>query len=255
MSLASEGLLGALADEVDRVALLALVQDFEVQVRSCGAAGVTHQRDGLAFLHFVADSYEVFGIVRVAGCVAIAVVDLDEFAISVTLGRPGNYAVSDGENFGARLACEVDAPVIGRLAGKWVRAFAEVRGHPAGGDGPSLRRYTGDELLVGQYALQRTGLRFPVVQLLVEVLHRLQHFGHGDRRSKVGFFRTAEGRLGIEVEFAVGQVRHLRQAPAERIEADHPGVHLSDPDRERIKRVFRLLPRHLDRFALRFDLR
>src|SRR5690606_41480053 len=127
MSLASEGLLGALADEVDRVALLALVQDFEVQVRSCGAAGVTHQRDGLAFLHFVADSYEGFGIVRVAGCVAIAVVDLDEFAISVTLGRPGNYAVSDGENFGARLACEVDAPVIGRLAGKWVRAFAEVQ--------------------------------------------------------------------------------------------------------------------------------
>ena len=35
-------LLGALADEIDRVDLLALVQDFEVQVGAGGAAGVAH---------------------------------------------------------------------------------------------------------------------------------------------------------------------------------------------------------------------
>src|SRR5690606_20179689 len=70
------------ADEIDRIDLAALVQHLEMQVRAGRAAGVAHERHGLAFLHLVADLHEVLGVVRIAGGVAVPVIDLDHLAVA-----------------------------------------------------------------------------------------------------------------------------------------------------------------------------
>ncbi len=77
-------LIGALADKRHGIDPLTVAQHFEVQIRARRAARVTHQRNGLTFPDFLANINEVFRIVRVTGCISIAVIDFDQFAETVT---------------------------------------------------------------------------------------------------------------------------------------------------------------------------
>ena len=71
----------------------AVPQHLEVQVGAGRAAGFTHEGTVCPFLDLVTDGDEVFGIVRIAGRVAVAVIDLDHDAVAVALGGPGNHTV------------------------------------------------------------------------------------------------------------------------------------------------------------------
>ena len=73
-----------------------------------------------------ADDDEVFGIMRVASGVTIAVVDLDKLAEAVSIRRPGHDAISNCDDFRTVLASEIHAAMLGGLAGERIRAFAEV---------------------------------------------------------------------------------------------------------------------------------
>ncbi|MDZ7645148.1 MAG: hypothetical protein U5K76_13650 [Woeseiaceae bacterium] len=84
----------------------------------------------------------------------------------------------------------------------------------------------------------------------------IEHLRH--RRGGAGrvrLFGAAEGRRGVEIELAVLQVRHLRQAAAQRVQANDAGVHLADAQGERIERVFGLPTRGGNRGPLCVEFR
>ena len=103
-----------------------------MQVRAGGASRVAHQSDRLTFSDLFAHGDQVFFIVRVAGRIAIAVVNLDEIAKPVAIRRPGDDAIRDRDDFRACFASEINALVIGRFSSKGNRASPEVGGHVAG---------------------------------------------------------------------------------------------------------------------------
>ena len=72
-----------MADKGDGIDPFAVTQHFEMQVRAGGATGFAHQRDRLAFPDFLTNRDKIFGVVRIAGCITVAVVDLDQFAKSI----------------------------------------------------------------------------------------------------------------------------------------------------------------------------
>ena len=86
---------------------------------------------GLTFLHRVADRDQHALVVRVAGDVAIAVIDLDRLAVAEAILRIGHDAGGDRDDLRAGRAGEVDAAVKGVAAGERIGAMAEVRGDPA----------------------------------------------------------------------------------------------------------------------------
>ncbi len=54
------------------------------------------------------------------------------------------------------------------------------------------------------------------------------------RRLTIGRDFTANGRRVTEVEFAVIEIRHARQALTQGIQANDVGIHLSDATRQRV---------------------
>ena len=86
---------------------------------------------------------------------------------------------------------------------------------------------------------------------MVERCHRFDDFRHGDVRPRLHrFFRATERGRGIEVEFAILDVGHVRQAAAQRIETNHARIHLREPDGKRVERVFVTLADRVDVFLL-----
>ncbi len=57
---------------------------------------------------------------------------------------------------------------------------------------------------------------------------------------------TADGRGALEIEFAVVDVRHLREAFAQRVETDDVGIHLADAHRDRVDAALQLGLQFLD---------
>ena len=89
------GLPGRSADEIDRIYSPPVLQDLEVQVRTGRAAGFAHQGNGLTLLHLVADSDEIFRIMRIPRRIAVTVVDLDHQPVAIAFGGPRHHAVRD----------------------------------------------------------------------------------------------------------------------------------------------------------------
>ena len=54
-----------------------------MQIRPGSTTGVTHKGNDLPFANFVADSNEIFRIMRVARGIAIAVIDFNKLAKAV----------------------------------------------------------------------------------------------------------------------------------------------------------------------------
>ena len=98
-----------LADKLGRVDRLAVTMDLEMHVRPSRPAGRAHQRDGLALRHLVTDSYEVDLIVAIARYVAVAMLDLDQVAVTITITRPGYDAIAHSNDFRSMLAGKIDA--------------------------------------------------------------------------------------------------------------------------------------------------
>src|SRR5688572_150726 len=69
-------------DEGHRIHGTALLQHLEMQVRAGGAAGGSHQRDGLAFLYGVADLHQRALVVAITSDVTVAVIDFDGAAVA-----------------------------------------------------------------------------------------------------------------------------------------------------------------------------
>jgi hypothetical protein len=109
----------------------------------------------------------------------------------------------------------------GRRAGSARRASSTAARSPA----PQLGVARGDLLL-------------EAVQQCVEI--RGLHGG-----ADVGF-RAAHGRLAAEVEFAPVDVGHLREALAQRVEADDVGIHLADAHGHRVDAALQLGLQFLD---------
>jgi len=76
-------LFGALADIRYGIDPSTVLQYFEVQIRPCRAARVTHQRDCLTFPDFLANRDEIFRIMRITSCVTVAVINFDQFAKTI----------------------------------------------------------------------------------------------------------------------------------------------------------------------------
>src|SRR5688572_11752561 len=85
---------GALGFHVgDRVDRTAVEPDFEMAMRAGGAAARTDLDDSMAGMDARADVGDVARVVRVAGHVAVAVVDLDHIAVTAALAGPGHHAI------------------------------------------------------------------------------------------------------------------------------------------------------------------
>ena len=75
--------------------------------------------------------------------------------------------------------------------------------------------------------LERGELGVPQVHLALEAVEHVGEIGDLGADAVVGF-RAAGRRLAVEIELALVDVRHVREALAQRIEPDHVGVHLAE---------------------------
>src|SRR5690606_23256560 len=116
-----------LLDVGHRIDRLAVAQHLEVQVGPGRAPGVAEPRDDLAALHGVADGDEIRRVVRVAGHVAVAVIDLDELAVTLTRPGPDHDARADRQHLAALAAGKVDPLVERAAAGERIGPLAEAR--------------------------------------------------------------------------------------------------------------------------------
>jgi hypothetical protein len=128
-----------------------------------------------------------------------------------------------------------------------VRPTAELRGDVARGDWPALGPHLVTQLAVQEQILEHGELAASVGQLLVEHLERADDAVDLHRlRRREGLLGAAQRRHGAEIELAVLEARHLRQAPAERVEPHDVCIHLADAQRERVEVLLQRTPRGID---------
>src|SRR5262249_54343118 len=70
-----------------------------------------------------------------------------------------------------------------------------------------------------------------------------------------GLFGAAERRLAREIELAVLEAGHLREASAERIEPHDVGIHLAETERERVEIPLKRVARPVENRLLVRDFR
>src|SRR3546814_12494776 len=87
-----------LAEELARVEHAAVLPDFEMHVGAGGAAGRAGLGDLLAAAHQVTDLHAQPRVVRVAGDVAVAVVDFDHLAVARAPAREADHAAGHGQH-------------------------------------------------------------------------------------------------------------------------------------------------------------
>ena len=106
--------------------MLAVLDDFEVEVGPGRASGRADQADLLARRYALPGMGAKARHVGIAGDQAVAVVDLD--AVAITLPAPGktDCAGGGGEDRCADVALEIEPGVEGPAAGKRVGAIAEA---------------------------------------------------------------------------------------------------------------------------------
>src|SRR5690606_11749655 len=92
---------GCSVDVRHRIDLLAVPQHLEMEIRAGGAARVAEPGDNLTSLHGVAERDEVRRVMRVAGNVTVAVVDLDELAVALPGAGPDHDTRPDRHDLAA----------------------------------------------------------------------------------------------------------------------------------------------------------
>jgi hypothetical protein len=88
-----------------------------------------------------------------------------------------------------------------------------------------------------------------------EVIEHRGQVGRSDGATFDQAFGTADGRLAIEIEFALVEIRHLGEPAAQRVETDHMCVHLADAAGERVEALLHIAAGRGDVGALLFELR
>src|SRR6185295_8195702 len=204
-----EILLRVATDEAHRIDLAAVLEHFEVHVRTGGTTRGPHVRERVAARHGLAHAHGETGVVAVTGHEAIAVADLHEIAVPRLFSGIGDYAGCDGHDVGTLWTREIDALVDRLVAGERVLALAEVRG-----DMPFAHRTAvGADLLVELFREQRVFQRGELCvargDLLLEAIEHGIEVWRLDGRADVGF-GTAHGGLTFEVELTLVDVGHLR---------------------------------------------
>ena len=124
-------------------------------------------------------------------------------------------------------------------------APAEIRRNPALLHRPAFRIHLLVQFAGQDQILQHAELLFAAGQLALQLVDHGREAGNLRRLAICGLAAALRRRFA-EVEFPVVQIRHPRQAPAQRIEPDDVRVHLADPHRERIDLVLQYPPQVVD---------
>src|SRR5262249_2329868 len=167
--------------------------------------------------------------------------DLDELAVARALAGPGDDARGHRDHLLARAAGEVDALVEGLAAVEGVGALTEIRGDESFRDRAPLGVDLFLELAGEDDVLERRELRIALRDALLELSQ------HGGEIRDLGAhaltlaLRAAARRIPVEIELAAVDVRHLREALAEGIEADDVSVHFPEPHGHGIHAQLQLL--------------
>ena len=232
---AARGSAPCRADVAEGVDHAAPVTDLEVDVRAGGAAAAAHEGDGLALLHAVADAHQVAQVVGVAGDVAVAVVDLDHEAVAVALARPGDDPARHRHHRRAQPAGEIHPAVVLAPAGEGVGAPPVVRGKPAPAHRAARGRGLAPQTALHEQLLQHGELALAVLDLARQPVDGGEQLGR--RLALLGRGRggAALGGRAAEVELAAVELGHLRQAPAEGVEAHDVGLHAPEAQRQGVQ--------------------
>ena len=128
--------------------------------------------------------------------------------------------------------------VPGGLARERVGALTVVRRQPARQNRPPLGVGLLSQVTAEQHALQHTELLVAIGELYGELVQGLADVGDVAALELLGFERTADRGFCVKIELAVFEFGHFRQSAPEGIEPDHVGIHLPEPDGQRVEGVF-----------------
>src|SRR5258707_1646567 len=142
---------------------------------------------------------------RVAGDVAVAMVDLDQHAIAGARAGPADHALSDREHVGTALAGEVEALVKGLLAVEGIHALAKIGGNVAAQHGPAGGTDLGRELAPQQHVFQRIELLGAKIEAAIKLVQHRGKIRHLRATAAAGLPAT-EGREAIEVDLVAAEV-------------------------------------------------
>src|SRR5579863_1916872 len=221
--------------------LTAVVQHFEVHVRTGRAAGGSHESDRVTALDGLPDADQGLLVVGVTGDVTVAVIDLDEFAKTGTLARPGDDAGGHGDDPGAGRARKIHA-LVERLAPvEGVRTLTEVGGNKAARNRTAFRMNLLFQIACENDVLECRQLRLAQVHALLELAQHESEVRNLRADAFAVSLRPAAGRIAVEIEFAAVDIRHFGEPLTERIEADDMRVHFAQAHRHGIDAQLQLL--------------
>src|SRR5437868_2925237 len=96
-------------------------------MRAGGTAGGSNRRNSLPALHRVTDFHQQPLVVRIARHQSVAMINLDNLAVTKSIARPGHHTFSYGDDLRAFRCGEINALMNCGVTVERVRARAEVR--------------------------------------------------------------------------------------------------------------------------------
>ena len=142
-----------------RVDGTAVLENFEVNMRSGRAPCTAHQSNNVPAANQVADLYKVFLVVRVARTESIAVGNFNHRAITRPMATPTYYATGNGQYVRAIATRKIDARVPRTFTRNRVYAVPVRRGLPSSPNRPPRWCRLGAELLSRQQTCENIELR------------------------------------------------------------------------------------------------
>src|SRR5690606_22457628 len=225
------------AQELARVDHGAVLPDLEVHVgtgRASGGTGLGHFLSGtdqVAALHHQAR------VVRVAGDVAVAMVDLDGLAVTAAVVGEADHAVGHGHHRVADVGVEVDALVELATAAERIGATAEAGGDVRTPHRRARRHRVGFQLHVEQQRFHHRELTSGGGKLALDLVEALDQLF---LRHVTRDFGTTLARRSLEVELAVLELAGLGEALAEGVEAVGLGLEFTQARGQGVDLLLRL---------------